>query len=276
LIKVVFRRSIHTKLTARYWLLSTSQITGRHAKKNFKKILDEHTMNGYISFMSMLHLLHLRTPRTMPERFAWIMDALFWAMTEKHALVPDRLLHLATRRIRRFVNLVSRVLAALEAGTYRAPRPRAPRNPQAAQPAAQPATGDAPGDVTVPAEAPPAAVPPKPPQRLPRRRGWLAHALAGTYGGSQFEHLLRGPEMIAAIQAAPALARPLRGLCHMLGIPVPELIRLPERPCKPRPPRPPTPKREKPKKFKIYKYWMRTGPIFGERLRRFGPKKSPR
>jgi hypothetical protein len=24
-----------------------------------------------------------------------------------------------------------------------------------------------------------------------------------------------------------------------------------------------------------YKYWMRTDPIFGERLRRFGRKKSP-
>ena len=99
--------------------------------------------------------------------------------------------------------------------------------------------------------------------------------MAGRYHGGQFEHLLTDPELIAAIQAAPELARPLRGLCHMLGIPVPDLIRLPERPRAPRPPKPPKPPREKPKKFKIYKYWMRTGPIFGDRLRRFS-KKTPR
>ena len=62
----------------------------------------------------------------------------------------------------------------------------------------------------------------------------------------------------------------------MLGIPVPELIRLPERPRKPRPPKAPKPPREKPKKFKIHKYWMRTGPTFGERLRRFAKKTSKR
>jgi hypothetical protein len=61
----------------------------------------------------------------------------------------------------------------------------------------------------------------------------------------------------------------------MLGIPVPELIRLPERPRQPRPPKPPKPPREKAEKFVPYKYWMRTGPIFGERLRRFGRKKPP-
>ena len=122
--------------------------------------------------------------------------------------------------------------------------------------------------------SPPSQIATTPPERLPHRRGWLTQAMAGRYGSSQFEHLLKDPELIAAIQAAPALARPLRGLCHMLGIPVPELIRLPERPRKPRPPKAPKPPREKPKKFKIYKYWMRTGPIFGERLRRFGKKSS--
>ena len=96
--------------------------------------------------------------------------------------------------------------------------------------------------------------------------------MARTYGREQFQHLLNDPELIAAIQAAPALARPLRGLCHMLGIPVPDLIRLPERPRKPRPPKPPNPPREKAKKFAIHKYWMRTGPMFGERQRRFGKK----
>ena len=199
--------------------------------------------------------LRLRTPQTMPERFAWIMDALFCAMWEQYMRLPEWFIQKAQRRIRRFGNHVNRVLAALQAGTYRAPKPRSrtksPRPPTEAQAEAAPTT------------------PATPPERLPPHRSWLIQAMAGKYHGGQFEHLLTDPELIAAIQAAPALARPLRGLCHMLGIPVPELIRLPERPRQPRPPKPP---REKPKKFKIYKYWMRTGPIFGERLRRFGKK----
>ena len=73
--------------------------------------------------------------------------------------------------------------------------------------------------------------------------------MGGRYRGGKLEHLLSDPELIAAIQAAPA------------------------RPSKSRPPKPPRP-REKPKKLVSYKYGMRTGPIFGERLRRFGAEKS--
>ena len=211
--------------------------------------------------------LSLRNPQTMPERFAWIMDALFCAIWENYQVLPEWFFHQATRRIRRFGDQVNRILAALQAGTYRAPKPRGPRKPAPPPEAAIP-------DAPIAAELPQAAPATTPPERLPRRRGWLAQAMAGRYGGSQFEHLLKDPELIAAIQAAPALARPLRGLCHMLGIPVPELIRLPERPRKPRQPKAPKPPREKPKKFKIYKYWMRTGPMFGDRLRRFSKKTS--
>jgi hypothetical protein len=70
------------------------------------------------------------------------------------------------------------------------------------------------------------------------------------------------------------LARHLRALCHMRGLKrdhVPEYLRLPPHPRKPRPPKP---QREKPEKLVPYKYWMRTGPIFGERLRRFAKKSS--
>jgi hypothetical protein len=55
----------------------------------------------------------------------------------------------------------------------------------------------------------------------------------------------------------------------MLGLKpphMPEYIKLP--------PRPPKPQREKPEKPVTYKYWMRPGPIFGERLRRFAKKSS--
>ena len=60
----------------------------------------------------------------------------------------------------------------------------------------------------------------------------------------------------------------------MLGIPVPELIRLPERPRKPRPPKAPKPKREKAKKFVLYKYWAPPRLLPAERLRRFGKKST--
>jgi hypothetical protein len=186
----------------------------------------------------------------MPERFAWIMDALFCAMWEQYMRLPEWFIQKAQRRIRRFGNHINRILAQLQAGTYRAPKPRGPRK------------------TPVPPDSPPAATTPAPQERRPRRRGWLTHA----YNGGQFEYLLNDPELIAAIQAAPALARPLRGLCHMLDIPVPDLIRAPERPRQPRPPKPPKPKREKAEKFVPYKYWMRTGPMFGERLRRFAKK----
>jgi hypothetical protein len=215
-----------------------------------------------------LFLLRLRPQRTMPERFAWIMDALFCAIAERVPRQESWFIALAQLRIRRFGNLVNRVLAALEAGTYRAPKPRGPRKSVTPQP---------PADAPVPPETPPAAQAdsPTPPERLPRRRGWLTRAIIGTYDGVHLQFLMNEPEFIAALQAAPALARPLRGLCHMLGIPVPKLSRLPERPRQPRLPKPPKPKREKAEKFTPYKYWMRTGPIFGERLRRFGRKKPP-
>ena len=200
-----------------------------------------------------LHSLHLRNPQTMPERFAWIMDALFCAIWENYQVLPEWFFHQATRRIRRFGNQVNRILAALQAGTYRAPNPRAPRK--------------SPG--TPPEKPEQAAAATTPPERLPHRRGWLLQAMVGRYSGSQFEHLLTDPELIAAIHAAPDLARPLRGLCHMLGIPVPDLIRLPKRPRKPR-----EPKREKPKKFAIYKYWMRSSPLGAARKLRLRKKTS--
>ena len=215
-------------------------------------------MNIYIFPMNLI-MLRERNPQTMPERFAWIMDALFCALWEQYTRFPNWFVDKALRRIRRFGNHVNRILAALQAGTYRAPKPRGARK------SPDPSTA-------TPTEAPAETAPAPPPERLPRRRGWLVQAMAGRYHGGQFEHLLTDPELIAAIQAAPALARSLRGLCHMLGIPVPELIRLPERPRKPRAPKPPKPPREKPAKFTLYKYWRRPRLLPAERLKRFGIK----
>ena len=82
--------------------------------------------------------LRLRNPQTMSERFAWIMDALFCAIWEQSTRFPDWFVDKALRRIRRFGNHVNRVLAALQAGTYRAPKPRGPRKPSIPPEAATP------------------------------------------------------------------------------------------------------------------------------------------
>jgi len=78
---------------------------------------------------------------------------------------------------------------------------------------------------------------------LPSKFGWLLKLVPEAAGyRSQLERLLRDPEMVALIEAAPkSLGRPLRSLCHMLALRPPELLAPPKRP---RPPRkePPTQK----------------------------------
>src|ERR1017187_8107499 len=51
--------------------------------------------------------------------------------------------------------------------------------------------------------------------------------------------LLEDPAMVKLFQAAPALARHLRPLCHMLGVKLPKQLRPP--PTAPSPPAPATP-----------------------------------
>jgi hypothetical protein len=77
---------------------------------------------------------------------------------------------------------------------------------------------------------------PRRPDPLPKTFGWLLKLVpeAVQYRG-QLENLLRDPDMAALLAAAPAsLGRPLRSLCHMLGLPRPEIL---APPAKPRPPR---------------------------------------
>lgn len=88
------------------------------------------------------------------------------------------------------------------------------------------------------------------PTHLPRRHAWLVATLghqAAAYR-SQLESLLRDPEtqatLAAAITHAPGIARTLRPLCRMLGIPLPPPLQRPARPARPRPqpaPKPPRP-----------------------------------
>ncbi len=59
----------------------------------------------------------------------------------------------------------------------------------------------------------------RPAERLPRGLAWLLRLVpeAAVYG-SQLNHLLSDPEMVALLQAAPQMGRLLRPLCQMLGI----------------------------------------------------------
>ena len=182
-------------------------------------------------------------------------------------------------RIRRIEARITKLLEKLRAGTYRAPNPRAPNPDAGAKP--EPAKRDprawVPANIAsvVPADA-----------RKPRGFAWMlrllqdpahpgAHRYTGPMSAGFLIDILHGdPEIQHFAKTCPALARALRPLCHMLGIMpkyVPNYLKLPPRVRKPRPPKPPRQKREK---IVLRPYAMRPGPMFGERLRRFGKKTS--
>jgi len=203
-------------------------------------------------------------------RFSDFIVSLLSAIGFHNKVVPGWLCLYMHIRVRRIEARVGKLLEKLRAGTYRAPKPRPPKPDAASEgqsdaPRKEPAKRDprawVPVNIAtiVPADA-----------RMPRRFGWMA-----SLGAGQLTDILHNDREIQDYaKSCPALARALRPLCHMLGIKsdqVPDYLKLP--PC-PRKPRPPKPKREKAKKFVIYKYWMRTGPVFGERLKRFNKKTS--
>ena len=67
---------------------------------------------------------------------------------------------------------------------------------------------------------------PRRPGALPRHFGWLLPLVPEAVGyRSQLDHLLRDPEMLALIEAAPtAMRRPLRSLCWMLRLRPPPVL----------------------------------------------------
>ena len=78
--------------------------------------------------------------------------------------------------------------------------------------------------------------PTSPIPRLPAKPGWVnariaeAAPCAGT-----LDYLLQDPELPRFLAAAPQAGRLLRPLCHALGIPAPDWLKLPPRPPKPKP-----------------------------------------
>src|SRR5271163_209028 len=141
-------------------------------------------------------------------------------------------------RIRVINQSFARLDARIRAGNY-APRRFAPRRP-------------------------PAAPRPRPPNPLPSHFGWLLPLVPEAMGSrSHLEYLFRDPEMVALMAAAPAsMRRPIRSLCHMLGVSPPDILALPVKPRPPRKPRAaasekaPPPRPEAPE-------WLRTMPPSG-------------
>jgi hypothetical protein len=115
---------------------------------------------------------------------------------------------------------MERLIPRLAAGTYK-PRPK-----------------------TGPRKTPPKRTP-KPPDTPRKKRNWLSALLLEPHRGS-LDRLLREPAMVALIQAAPGeTVRPLRSLCFMLGLPAPDILKLPRKPRQPKA-RPETPKPAEP------------------------------
>ena len=88
------------------------------------------------------------------------------------------------------------------------------------------------------------------------RNAWLVAKLgweAAAYT-SQLQHVLLDPEaqsaLTAAIAHSPGIARNLRPLCRLLGVPLPPCLQLAPRPPKPRPARKPKPKAARPERLR--------------------------
>jgi hypothetical protein len=139
---------------------------------------------------------------TPAERFATLIRWLSGAVwTRNHFGLPMPLIGLIIDRLREINQRFARLAARIREGRY-VPRRRSgsPRSP-----------------------GPPR---PRPPNKLPQDFGWLLKLVPEAVGyRSQLEYLLRDEEIAALLAAAPAsMARPLRSLCHMLGLRPPPIL----------------------------------------------------
>ena len=107
---------------------------------------------------------------------------------------------------------------------------------------------------------------PRGPNKLPQGFAWLVKLLPETaVYGSQLQFLFADPAMAALMAAAPnSLGRPVRSLCHMLGIAPPAILAPPARPRPPRAiptaaPEAPAPRPAPPPQLQL-PAWMRPPP----------------
>jgi hypothetical protein len=160
-------------------------------------------------------------PHTPAERLAAMLLQLSQAVVLMRAgeRLSQLLVSLITDKIRHLKQGFARLAARIEAGTYK-PRRFAKRRP-------------------------PASRKPRTKSPLPYKFGWLVPMFPDGNGYRNWlETLLRDPEMVALMAAAPAsAARLIRPLCWMLRVEPPEILALPPRPRRVRdkPPKPPKP-----------------------------------
>jgi hypothetical protein len=121
------------------------------------------------------------------------------------------------------------------------------------------------GKLKPPRRRKPSKRPPRERQRFPESFGWLIRFVPyeAACFGSQLQHQLSQPEMMALLEAAPQAGRILRPLCRILQIDLPPTLRLPPRPPRPRKPRPP--------KQPTAEQTPRTAPLTGRKPRRPPP-----
>ncbi len=133
------------------------------------------------------------------DRFAYIMGVLCQAVAARGAVIGP--IHiLIWKRLSRTGQRFARLVARVRSGELPSARPAGCRARQAKR-----RKSDDPTD--------------RPVERLPRGLAWLLRLVpeAAVYG-SQLNHLLSDPEMVALLTAAPQMGRLLRPLCQMLGI----------------------------------------------------------
>ena len=92
----------------------------------------------------------------------------------------------------------------------------------------------------------------KPEFRLGTSQMWLGKLIQPSLAYSGWLNIfINEEETRALIQAAPQAGRILRPLCKMLGVPLPDHLRLPPRPKRPKPPKPPKAAKPKDPPFRV-------------------------
>ncbi len=153
---------------------------------------------------------------TPAERFAIVLRWLSHVVASRGVLglLAAPVVALLLGRVRDINQKFARLAARIAAGTYRPRRAAARRKPAAPNPRRK--------------------------NPLPQTCGWLLTLVPEAVGyRAQLEHLLREPDTVALLEAAPsAMARVLRPLCWALRLKPPPILAPPRRA------RPPAPERD--------------------------------